>query len=285
MSRSYTSGLRIKRDAFIDLQTHTQLSDGEWTPEELVDYFVHEGFSAAAITDHDRVDTITAIQTIAKTHNFPLLAATEMTTTWHGETVDILCFGFEDDLTPLQQLCDAIQESQSNNTRQVYKYLVEHGFITEHNEDELQNVLKETTSMQPIVIVDLFVKHNPDPKDYTPLKDAGYTLCTNPTKDVVEAAHECGGIALIAHPGRTDGFATFDTDLLNQFRTEIPIDGIEVYYPKHTEKQIKLYKDYANKHNWLISAGSDSHTRDNPPIKYEAHLCAKLLARLGITIV
>lgn len=283
--RSYTSGITIPANSFVDLQTHTRLSDGKWTPENLIDYFLKEGFATAAITDHDRVDIMIDIQRMAGERGFPLLVASEMTTEWRGQTVDILCFGFAGDLTPLQKLCDAIRESQSNNTRQVYRYLVTHGFIPEHDEDELQGVLKETTAKQPFVLVDVFAKHNPDPKDYTPLRDAGYTLCANPTKDVVEAVHQCGGVALIGHPGRTDGFATFDTNLLDEFRTEIPIDGIEVYYPRHTPEQVELYHAYANQHGWLISAGSDSHTPDQPPIKYQAHQCAALLTRLDIDVL
>ena len=285
MSRSYDSGISIPADSFIDLQTHTHLSDGKWMPEALIEYFVTEDFATAAITDHDRIDTMADVQRIARERGFPLLVATEMTTQWRGQTVDILCFGFEGDLTPLQELCDAIRAAQSDNTRQVYEYLVGHGFIPEHDEEELKSVLKETTAMQPIVIVDVFVKYNPDPKDYTPLRDAGYTLCANPTKDVVKAVHQCGGVALIAHPGRTDGFATFDSDLLDQFCSEVPVDGIEVYYPHHTPEQVALYQVYAQQHGWLISAGSDSHKPEQPPIKYRADQCVALLARLDIEVL
>lgn len=284
MMRSYPSGLILSAASFVDLQTHTHLSDGEWIPEDLIDHFLAKGFATAAITDHDRVDTMLDIQRLAHARGFPLLVATEMTTEWRGQTVDILCFGFERDLTPLQKLCDAIREAQSRNTRQVYEYLVAQGFISEHDDDELQSVLNATTARQPLAIVDVFVTHNPDPKDYTPLKDAGYTLCANPTKAVVEAVHQCGGVALIGHPGRTDGYMTFDARLLDEFRADIPIDGIEVYYPRHTPEQVDLYRRYATQHGWLISAGSDSHKQDQPPIKYQAQLCAALLARLDIEV-
>lgn len=282
--RSYASDITISPNSFIDLQTHTHLSDGKWTPEALINHFVSEGFATAAITDHDRIDMVADVQRIAREREFPLLVALEMTTEWRGQTVDILCFGFEGDLTPLQKLCNAIRKAQSDNTRQVYEYLVAQGFIPEHDEDELQNVLNETTSKQPIVIVDVFIKYNPNPKDYMPLKDAGYILCANPTKDVVDAVHQCGGVALIAHPGRTDGFVTFNAGLLDEFRAEISIDGIEVYYPRHTPEQIEVYRAYANQHRWFVSAGSDSHAPDQPPIKYPAHQCAALLARLDIEV-
>lgn len=285
MTRSYASGIAIPADWFIDLQTHTHLSDGQWTPEALIDYFVSEGFATAAITDHDRVDTMIDIQRIAHERGFPLLVAAEMTTQWRDRLVDVLCFGFENNPLPLSDLCDRILQAQSDISRQVYRYLVGSGHIPHHDEAELASILNATTSRQPHLLVDLFLRHNPAQHDFSPLKDAGYKLCTNPIEAVVEAAHRCRGVVLIAHPGRTDGFATFNADLLDQFRAEIPVDGIEVYYPLHTPEQIELYQAYASQQGWLISAGSDSHAPDQPPIKYRADQCTALLARLGIQVL
>lgn len=286
MTRSYSSGITIAAESFVDLQTHTLLSDGTWTPEALIDYFVREGFATAAITDHDRVDTMGHIQQIARERGFPLLVAAEMTTRWRDGVVDILCFGFENDPTPLGELCDAILRDQTDTSRQVYENLVRSGYIPHHDEAELMSLLNSTTSKQPNLLFDLFVQHNPEiGDDFTPMADAGYKLCTNPTAAVVEAVHRGGGVALIAHPGRTDGFTTFDAALLDQFRAEIPIDGIEVYYPRHTPDQIALYQAYAGEQSWLVSAGSDSHTPDKPPIKYRADPCTRLLARLDIQVV
>ena len=77
---------------------------------------------------------------------------------------------------------------------------------------------------------------------------------------------------------------TYDVQLLDQLRQEVPIDGLEVYYPAHTPAQTAMYWEYAQRHHLLISAGSDSHRPDRPPIKYRAELCRDLLERVGIQI-
>jgi 3',5'-nucleoside bisphosphate phosphatase len=285
MLRSYSPGTQIAVSSFVDFQTHTHLSDGDWTPEALIDYFVHEGFSVAAITDHDRIDTVANVQRIAYERGFPLLVAAEMTTRWRDHVVDILCFGFENNPNPLFRLCDAIHQDQTDTSRQVYENLVRNDYLP-YDEAELAAILNSTTSKQPHLLFDVFIRHNPEMRnEFGPLKEAGYKLCTNPTDAVVQAAYDSGGVALIAHPGRTDGYATFDVNLLDQFRAEIPVDGIEVYYPRHTPEQVELYHRYASRHGWLISAGSDSHTPDKPPIKYRADQCTALLARLDIEVV
>src|SRR5262249_6583153 len=107
---------------------------------------------------------------------------------------------------------------------------------------------------------------------------------TNDVAAVVDAAHRSGAVALIAHPGRDDGFVCYDTDLLDELRRDVPVDGFEVYYPVHTPEQTEMFRDYAEKHNLLTSSGSDSHGPDKLPIKYKAGLSRNLLERLGIQI-
>jgi nicotinamide mononucleotide adenylyltransferase len=73
--------------------------------------------------------------------------------------------------------------------------------------------------------------------------------------------------------------------MLNQLYHDIPIDGLEVYYPLHTADQEAMYLAYAQRNKLLIGAGSDSHTPDRKPIKYRAELCRDLLERVGIEVV
>lgn len=286
MKWSYTSGLRIPQEAFVDLQTHTVLSDGDWTPEALLDYFVQEQFAVVAITDHDRVNSVQELQHMASTRGLPLLVATEMTTRWRNSMVDILCFGFEQNPSPLSLLCDALLLAQQANSRKVYHALAEQGYIPIENELELENILNATTSRQPHLLFDLFMAYNPskEQESFHIMQEVGYELCTHRVEEVVEATHQAGGVAIIAHPGRTDGYATFDALLLDSFRAEVPIDGIEAYYPRHTPEQTAFYEAYSKAQGWLISAGSDSHTPTKPPIKYPAMQCRDLLARLGILV-
>lgn len=114
--------------------------------------------------------------------------------------------------------------------------------------------------------------------------EAGCNYAANDIAAIVEASHQSGAVCLLAHPGRQDGFITYDLDLLDKLRQESPIDGLEVYYPLHTPEQTSMFLDYAQQHSLLISSGSDSHDSKKPPIKYPAELSRALLERLGIQI-
>jgi predicted metal-dependent phosphoesterase TrpH len=280
-----TTGLRLTPNAAIDLHLHTDYSDGRWTLEALLDHLICEGFGLAAITDHDRADTAAAIQGLALDKGLPLLVAVEMSATWMGELTDLLCFGFDPERNLLNDLAQELLRRQQENTRKVFENLERQGYIL--SPDSLSTILAKPSSRQPHALVSILKEHGyglGEPSAGQIVMGAGWAFAANDPGAVVEAAHRSGAVCLLAHPGRGDGFVTYDVQLLDQLRQEAPIDGLEVYYPLHTPAQAAMYREYAHRHGLLISAGSDSHGPHKPPIKYRAECCRDLLEWLGIAI-
>src|SRR5437764_11786426 len=149
-----TRHLVLVPDAAIDLQLHTTYSDGTWTPEQLIDYLVHEQFGLAAITDHDRVDTAAVLQQLAAEKQLPLLTAVELSTSWNGELTDVLCYGFDPEKNALQELAQDIAHRQRENTREVCENLRKIG-ITFPNMHELDILLTKPSAQQPHALVAL----------------------------------------------------------------------------------------------------------------------------------
>lgn len=281
-----TTDLNLSPDSAVDLHLHTTYSDGRWTLEPLLDYLLQEQFSLAAIADHDRVDTVAAIQQLALDKNLPVLVAVEMTTTWHGEMTDLLCFGFDPNRNALNDLAQELLRRQQENTREVCENIQRQGYTL--SPDALSAISAKPSSQQPHALVALLKEHGyglGEPSAGKIVMLAGCTFATHDPAAVVDAAHRSEAVCLLAHPGRGDGFVTYDVHLLDQLRQEVPIDGLEVYNPVHTPAQTAMYADYARLHHLLTSTGSDSHGPDKPPIKYRAELSRSLLERVGILIV
>jgi 3',5'-nucleoside bisphosphate phosphatase len=279
-----STGFNLAADAAIDLQIHTIHSDGAWMPEALLDYLVQEQFGLAAITDHDRPDTAVAIQQLALARGLPVLVAVEMTAAWRGQMTDLLCFGFDPVPGPLHELAQDVWRRQQENTREVYETLQRQGYALPQAPAALSDILAKPSARQPPELVALLKQQGHGPAAGKIVFAAGCTFATNDLAEVVAAAHQSGGVCLIAHPGRTDGFVTYDAQLLDEVRQETLIDGLEVYYPRHTPAQTAMYEAYARQHGLLISSGSDSHSPDQPPIKYRAELSRALLERVGIRV-
>lgn len=294
-----TTGLNISPDAAIDLHLHTTYSDGTWTPEQLLDYLVREQFGLAAITDHDRTDTVGILQQLALDKHQPLLAAVEMTTVWKDELsgidvmsgqdnmTDLLCFGFDPHPNALNDIAQDLLRRQRENTREVYEKLQKKGYAFPQDPDALASIVERPGPQQPFALADLLKRHGfgaGEPSAGRILLEAGCALITNDLATVVEAAHKSRAVCLIAHPGHKGGFVTYDVHMLDRLRQDIPIDGLEVYSTKHTSEQTAMYLEYAQKHHLLVSSGSDSHKPEKPPIKYRAESCRGLLERVGIQI-
>jgi 3',5'-nucleoside bisphosphate phosphatase len=278
-----TTDLVLAPDAFVDLQLHTTYSDGTWIPEQLIDYLINEQFGLVAITDHDRLDTVAALQQLALEKHLPVLVAAEMSASWQEGVTDVLCFGFDASPNALGDLARNVLQRQQENTREVYENLLRKGYAFPEHPDALSTILEKPSSQQPHELVTL-LKSTGEQSAGKIVWEAGCTFVTNDIVAIVEASHRSGAVSLVAHPGREDGFITYDVDLLDKLRKEAQIDGLEVHYPAHTPKQTAMFLDYAQRHDLLISSGSDSHSLDKPPIKYPAELSQALLERVGIQI-
>jgi predicted metal-dependent phosphoesterase TrpH len=282
--------LSIFSDTPIDLQLHTTYSDGRWEASHLFDYLAEAGFGLVAVTDHDRVDTVASILQLGAQKQVPVLAAVEISAQFHDKMADILCFGFNPYDQTLRAIADGVRLRQKNNAEQVYDELLRRGYQFPHRKEHLAATageLRVAGDCGTLLIKEGYVKDWPSALAL--VTDAGYREMKADTKETVLATHRSGGVALIAHPGRglkePQEFTHYTPELLDQVRAEIPLDGIEVYYPTHTPEQVETYLAYAKQHDLLMSAGSDSHgPPGRMPIKYPARLCVSLLERVGVQV-
>lgn len=285
----FTMAEHVAPGAKIDLQLHTVHSDGEWAPTDLIQHLAHEEFAVAAITDHDNMEQVSASRTLAASLGVILLPAVEMTTRWQAQMVDVLCFGFdpEDETAPLRILCRDVMRRQQDNTRAVFAALTSEGYDLPGDPAALQAILDIPSADQPHKFVYWLSDLGLGTAERSAGRiavEAGLEMVMTDIALVVDAAHRSGAVCLVAHPGRVDLHPEFTPESLDLLRSDVPIDGIEVYYPKHSRAQEREFKAYARQHNLLISAGSDSHGADNPPITFRADQCRGLLARLGVQV-
>ncbi len=281
-----TRNLVLDADSGVDMQIHTTNSDGTWSPEQMVDYLKNEQFGMVAITDHDRVDQAAAMQQMAIEKELPILVAAEFSANWRGFNVDILCFGFDPDNETLKAVAANVLSRQQENSRQVYDYLLKQGYRFESDSDPLEAILKRPSAGQPFALADLLTAHTAmdGTTAWKIIQNGGMNFTTTPIATVVDAIHGSGGICLIAHPGRGEFWPTFTPQLLDDIRSDVPLDGFEAYYPLHSPEQTRMFVEYAEQYDLLTSSGSDSHGRNRNPIKYPAKDSRKLLERLGVQI-
>jgi len=285
--KSIKMSVTLAADAAVDLHMHTTYSDGLWSAQTLIDYLVAEKYDLVAVTDHDRVDKVNEIQTLALAQQLPILSGVEMSTEWNGLMGDLLCYGFDPEQNELAPIAQEIVRLRLEITNEIYDNLIRKGYeFPQQQEIFAENNGKLTYPYQNAILLQ---KHGYAANGSSAMRilmDSGYRSNRVDMAKTVDAVHRSGGVALIAHPGRQErNFTFYHPELLDQLRRDVPIDGIEVYHPSHSQENVAAFLGYVNKHDLLMSTGSDSHCLPNRmPMKHRAELSRRLLERVGVTV-
>jgi predicted metal-dependent phosphoesterase TrpH len=98
--------------------------------------------------------------------------------------------------------------------------------------------------------------------------------------EVIAVAHRAGGLAVLAHPGRSKGIYAIPATAEDVAEMAAAgLDGIEVLYPSHSAEQRAFYSALAQRHGLLVTGGSDSHHPQQPLAAWPLETCQAFLER------
>ena len=83
----------------------------------------------------------------------------------------------------------------------------------------------------------------------------------------IDAILGAGGIPVLAHPGLLEYESDQQLDELIGQLKRMGIQGVEVYYPRHNADQTRLFSELAQRHNLLMTGGTDFHGSIHPDIE------------------
>jgi predicted metal-dependent phosphoesterase TrpH len=282
--------LTLRPDDRIDLHLHTLASDGAWTPAALVDLLAGEGFRVAAVADHDTMRSVPEMTRRAARRGIRIVPAVEVTTRWSDRQWHVLVYGIQPNRADPE--ARAFRSVLADLDAQLLT-------LAEDARRRIEAVGKPLPSLEEIAggrplwpyhvlisaIREGHVKNLKEAAELVSRMGGGFSA-DEPLDRVVDAAHQAGGIAVVAHPGRADSVGALSPDDLDRMLAEVPIDGLEAHYRSHTDEQTALYRRLAEEKGLLIAAGSDSHAPHQPvnPRPWRAVWAKDLLRRLGITV-
>ncbi len=264
--------------ATFDLHLHSIWSYDANAPLEY--YFQRAqdlGLRAFAITDHHNFDAFSEIQEVAK--KFPgvgYIAGAEMTVKTRFDVFDIVCLGLPPTPPPkLQAVFDKYHQLQRDWGNALSALLQSRGFnYTAEDRLKLLQLYRpeRAIKLQGITHVrnEIQFKYLLEKGYVKDIQDYGQTGWKALSEDgtfensmfldgleVVQAVHDAGGIALIAHP--SGYFHGMDEKLMDAITQELQLDGIECAHTCVPEEHTRFYRQYCLKHKLLSSAGTDCH--------------------------
>lgn len=251
---------------FADLHTHTLASDGTQPAAENVRLAYEAGLGAIAVTDHDTVAGIEEALEAGKQLGITVVPGVEVSTISKGQDIHVLGY-FVDYQDPvfLGRLKD-MRDVRDRRNEMMLARLNELGIdITMEDvvASLIQSKKKDETIGRPH-IADAMVR-----KGYvTSMAEAfdrflgkdGAAYVNPPRIEphiAVQWILEAGGVPVLAHPGLYG-----QDELIDELAAQ-GLAGLEVYHSDHTPEQELHYKQIAERHALIMTAGSDFHGERN----------------------
>lgn len=244
----------------IDLHLHTTVSDGRLTPRELVDRARAAGVTVLAVTDHDTTASFPDVRARAGAHGLETLPGIEITAVDEGRDVHVLGYFLDPDDPGLLEFLARQRQIRIERVRRMAVRLAELGAPID-GEGLLEEAAREPGRSigRPQVARALqragHVKDTQEAFDRYLAGDAPAFVARpgSPPEEVVTLVHRAGGLASLAHPGRT----RIDHRLGELARAGL--DALEVYHADHDEAAVERYARTAGELGLLMTGGSDFH--------------------------
>lgn len=239
-----------------DLHCHTTHSDGILTPEEIVQLAKEQKLTGLAITDHDSISAYPLAAAVAG--DLQLLTGVELSTRLDRKEVHILGYAFRPNHPVLLELTEECRRRREGRNREILARLNEKGLhITE---EDIHAIGIATTAWGRVHIAAALMR-----KQYVlSIQEAFHRYigenksCYVPgekftVEEGIEAIHQAGGKAVIAHPHLLQSSWAAEQLL------KMPFDGIEVHYGLFKPSVNKQWQDASTSKGWFATGGSDFH--------------------------
>ena len=230
-------------DPTFDLQSHSTRSDGALTPAEVVRMAAEAGVKLLALTDHDTVAGVPEALAAARVKNIDLVPAVELSSV-HADAEDLHLLGYDIDHTD-STLLDALEDFRADRVRRIVE-------MAERLDLEVPD---HPAPGRPHLADQLQRRHHELTRDelfaaYLTPGAPTYVRRARPTvAQAIDIVHAAGGLAVWAHP-------YWDVEEPQLFPG---LDGVEVFYPSHTEEQTRALYAAARERGLLTTGSADFH--------------------------
>jgi 3',5'-nucleoside bisphosphate phosphatase len=244
----------------IDLHMHTTASDGRCTPRELVDRVSAAGITIMAVTDHDTTASIGEVQALARARGVEAHAGIEITAVDDGRDIHVLGYFLSPAEPRLVEFLRVQRETRVQRVQAIATRLAELGVPIDLQPliDEAHRNLGRSIGRPQVARALERAGHVADTKEAFDrfLSSDGPAFVSragSPPEVVIGIIHRAGGIASLAHPGRT----RIDSRL--KALALAGLDALEVYHSDHDDADVQRYHRIASELGLLMTGGSDFH--------------------------
>lgn len=248
----------------VDFHVHSSASDGSFDSQSIIAESKRKGIEIVAITDHDTIEGIRYFPIFSE--KIVVLPGVEISAEFTG-TLHILGYAVDPEHQKLVSTLNEIQRFRKERNLRILQKMNRMGFSV--SLEELVQIAGNETIGRPhfarLMVCKGWVSSTREAFERY-LKKGGLLYEDKKRlspREAIELIREANGIPVLAHPYQT-GLSGEKLEELVARLIGWGLEGIEVFYPQHTEAMIKEYLYLAQKYDLLVTAGSDFHG-DNKP--------------------
>jgi predicted metal-dependent phosphoesterase TrpH len=273
----------------IDLHTHSDESDGTFTPSEVVRRAAELGLDVVALTDHDTTSGLEEASEAAREVGVELVPGVEFSAEYQATSIHVLCYWMDVSNQELQTELQRLRDDRFRRGEMMIEKLQALGFdISFERVREIAgggNIVRPHVAQAMVeagIVADEAEAFGRYIADGGPAHVPKHALDPLDSVDLIVRA---GGVCVLAHPGMWGAQSSVPDDLISAMADRGMV-GLEVDHTDHTPEQRAIYRAMAERLGLVATGGSDCHGTRYDPIRLGSSLCdpeqfAALRARAG----
>lgn len=252
------------KNKLIDMHTHTNYSDGELSPDELIKLAIKKNIGTIAITDHDTIEGIKKVDK-NKYKNIKIINGIELSAKVSIGRMHILGYGIDLNNKILNSKMSELKDNSINSVLSVMEQ-IKRDYGIRFKYDDIKELINANHNLGRPDLAKLCVKYcyaNTVQDAFDKYLIDAYNKTRQTSKGLqyqkcLKLIINSGGIPVLAHPKSLE-LNKKDFLILLKDMIKNGLKGIEVYHSSHTNEDMDYYYNIAKKYNLLISGGSDYH--------------------------
>ena len=261
----------------VDLHTHSFISDGTLSPEQLVQAALDLKIHTLALTDHDTMDGLVLARKHAQDYDIQIISGVEISSQWSRPNtqksygVHIVALNMQDE-APIKTMLEKQKKVRAERAKLICELLEKcigfdiypevlakvDGFPDRVTRTHIAKTLVEKKIVsRPQQAFDRFLKEGK--KAFVKFDGIGL-------KETIEVIHASQGFAVLAHPTRYDLSATNIRYLIELF-AECGGDAVELPSSSEPLSTRQMVDRMIQQFDLAVSIGSDFHGENMPWIK------------------
>ena len=255
---------------YVDLHTHSDKSDGNLSPSELVDLAVSKDLAAIALTDHDTTEGLDEAIIQGFKTGLMVIPGVELSSEYHGQDIHIVGLGIDHHQEDFVKRLDDFVDSRKNRNKKMCARLTEAGLPIDY--DELISAFPDSVITRAhyarLMCEKGYVKSPAEAFERYIGDHAPYFIPREKVTPMqaIELIRSADGIPVLAHP-LLYGYGKEKLDKLVCELKQTGLVAMEVYYSTYSQSDERDMRTLAQKYDLLESGGSDFHGKAKPGLE------------------